>query len=235
MPEERLELSRLAAMGFESIASAIPPLRHWHAEALAKAASLALYHFLRLCGTVPPETNLEDRMHPNLVEVKFFHVGDQGTTLESLVQECEERMLDSLDLERSEIATVVRFFDTSGKLTKLAQRAEMLGRLDAWVLRQFFRSTGAWRWCLDRYSRYLAGQKLALRDRTRRVAATQLRAVIRTSPVALELSNDRFRLVRDDEAHELVEKVEHAKNAWVFVFKANDLFSASNTLIASTL
>ncbi|HUO56461.1 MAG TPA: hypothetical protein VMU27_03445 [Candidatus Paceibacterota bacterium] len=179
----------------------------------------------------------------NIVQAEFFHVGGGDTpSLEALFDQCRERVKEGLELElrgvesRSRIKTVVRFFDESGKLTKLAFKAERLHKKDNQVLQAFLKAKGLRRWWLNHQSRRLAGQTLALKEEARLLAAEHLRLAIRKSrDVAVEHSDHSFRLARKDETHELVESAYRSTGVWLFVFRPNHLLSDTNASVACAM
>ncbi len=94
-------------------------------------------------------------------------------------------------------------------------------------------STGVRRWLLDKQSRRLARESLALKDKARALAAQQLRKAVKTSKdVAVELPDYSFRRMRPEEAHELVVAAERAKGVWLVVFKPNNLLAERNVMVA---
>lgn len=179
----------------------------------------------------------------NIVQAEFFHVGGTETpTFEALLEECRERVKEGLELVlrghegRPHIKTVVRFFDETGELTRLALKADQLKRRDKKILDGLVSSTGLRRWFLNLKSRRLAGQTLALQETARLLAAHRLRDAIKASrTVAVEKFDHSFRLVRKDELHELAESATNSRNVWLFVFRPNNLLSDTNTPVASVM
>jgi hypothetical protein len=179
----------------------------------------------------------------NIVQAEFFHVGGGDTpSLEALFDECRERVKEGLELvlqgveSRPRIKTVVRFFDESGKLTRHALKAERLHKKDRQTLQAFIHAKGLRRWWLNRQSRRLAGQSLALKKEARLLAAEQLRFAIRKSrEVAIERSDHSFRHARKDEVHELAESAQNSTGVWLFVFRPNHLLSDTNTSVACAM
>ena len=182
-------------------------------------------------------------MQHNIAQVEFFHVGGKDTpSLDVLFDECGERIADGLELvlqgceAKSGIKTVVRFFDESGSLTKIALKAARLSRQDRALMNNFANAGGLRRWWLDIQSRRLAGQSIALKEKLRMLAAEQLREAISASrDVAVECFDHSFRPMRREEAHELIVATEKAKSAWLFVFKPNDLLANKNTAVAHAM
>ncbi|MGH2506305.1 MAG: hypothetical protein ACREGH_01530 [Minisyncoccia bacterium] len=179
----------------------------------------------------------------NIVQAEFFHVGRGSTpSLEALLDECRERVKENLELvlqgveSRSGIKTVVRFFDESGKLTKLALKSEQLNKKDRQVLHDFINAKGLWRWWLNRQNRRLAGQSLVLKEKARLLGVEELRLAIRKSrEVAVERPDHSFRLARKDESHELIESAQNSKGVWLFVFRPNNLLSDTNVSVVCAM
>lgn len=182
--------------------------------------------------------------HGALVQAEFFNVGNTNSpTLERLLQECDERIAEGLPLallskNRTSIKTVVRFFDNSGEITELALRARGLENKYERILDLLFiggtSRLYAW-WThlrLDLLQRQKTAAERALHTRTREL----LHAAIRQSRgIAVEKSDHHFRMLRDDERHELLESTTQEKPTWVFVFHPNHLLSDQNKLIVSVM
>jgi hypothetical protein len=181
-------------------------------------------------------------MTANIVQAEFFHVGGGHSSLKDVIDDCKERIADGLDLvmqggeARSDIKTVVRFYDVGGVLTRLAQQAEVLKKRNRICMDSFVNATGLRRWWLDRQSRRFAGKILRLKDDVRTHTAVQLREVVQASlDVAVERGDHSFRLMRREESHEITIAAERAKSVWLFVFQPNDLLSDKNVMIANAM
>lgn len=182
-------------------------------------------------------------MHRNIAQVEFFHVGGRHTTsLDALFDESGERIADGLEFvlqegeAKSGIKTVVRFYDESGALTRIARKAAELSSKNRALLNDFVKAGSLRRWWLDLQSCRLAGQSIALKEQVKLLAAEQLRkAVIASRDVAVERSDHAFRPMRREEAHELIVAAEKAKGVWLFVFKPNDLLADKNTAVAHVM
>lgn len=176
----------------------------------------------------------------NIVQAEFFHVGGKDTpSLKALFAECGERVADSLELTlqgyeaHSCIKTVVRFFDETGNLTKIAIKAERIKKRNKKLLDDFTGATGLQRWLLDIKSRWLAGKIIALSEEARMLASGYLCEAIRTShEVAVECDDHSFRSIKGNEAHEIVESASNSRRVWLFVFRPNNLLADTNTLVA---
>ncbi len=175
---------------------------------------------------------------PNIVQAEFFHVGGKNTSLGGLFKECGERVAEDLPLilqgvePRSQIKTVVRFFDRDGSITAFARRFEQTEqRFDALL------SASGWRrrW-LNFRSRRWAGNILALKEQAANLAAQELEASIQASDqVAVECLDNSFRPARKDELHELCEAARRATGVWLFVFEPNDLLADKNESVARVM
>lgn len=182
-------------------------------------------------------------MGMNIVQAEFFHVGGKDTpSLDALLEDCGRRAADGFELAlhrgeaRSGIKTVVRFIDSDDTLTNIALRAEALERRDREIMKSFQSTSGLRRWWLNTQSRRLARKIILLKDRARAQSVKLLRKAIRLSyHVALERPDRSFRLIRKDEAHELLEAATKARSVWIFVFRPNDLLADKNRMIACAM
>lgn len=132
---------------------------------------------------------------------------------------------------------VVRIFDIHGRLTKHVQMMQALKtRSDAKDLPVDFLRRPFWqRWGIERRRRGLSKKKKKARQKLVELALSELRATIKhEGPVGLEdYPGAPFRFARSEELHELLEAASHAKSAWAFIFKPNELLADSNTPVAS--
>lgn len=176
----------------------------------------------------------------NIVQVEFFHVGgDTAPSIEALLEECYERTSEGLELilsgheERSQIKTVVRFFDDTGEFTTIALRAKTLMKRDGELFDEIINSNGLRYWWLSIQFRRLARQQNELRERVKALAVIRLRKAIKNSrDVAVQRFDHRFRLIRGNEKHELIESAAKSKSVWLFVFQPNDLLADTNVSVA---
>ena len=179
----------------------------------------------------------------NVVQAEFSHVGGgEVRTLAGLLAQCQERAKDGLELalqgnnRRSGIKTVVRFHDQRGRLTSITRRYEKTERRDREIFSKFLTATELRRRLLDLWGRGLAGKSQRLRTAACILAAEELRNAIQTSAqVTVEQADNRFRPMRRDEAHELLESAAQAKYVWLFIFKPNDLLADSNVPVAALM
>lgn len=176
---------------------------------------------------------------PNLVQAEFFHVGGDGSSLDSVLDECESRLEEGLEMAlrslepRNRIKTVVRFFDYAGDITAMAQQAQKLDEYREKNLDELLAGSGLRRWWLNTRSRRLAGASINLDKKAKLRAVVRLQeAIERSKEVAVEKIDHRFRLLHADEAHEVVEAAAASKRVWLFVFKPNHILADSTETVA---
>ncbi len=169
-------------------------------------------------------------MSANLVQIAFFHLHYQGKSVEAITREADERARDG-----SSIKTIIRINDVDGHLTEAVRR---LSKQTA-VSETVFAQVEASRWRVVRMIRIFKAERAnaevsRLEAETKRLAVEKLeQAFLLSRDVAVERYNE-FRLVREDEMHELLESARAATCAWFFVFAPNNLFSQSNELLFAT-
>lgn len=178
-------------------------------------------------------------MRSNLLQLEFFHVG-WGDLRSSNDEIRESAMLDSTQLALAGVAlgsslkTTVRLHDESGLLTRLAVATEKdEARAKAVRSKVTDGARGFQLWRLNRESRKLARRALRIRRAALDQSFTELsRAIKHGREVGIECIDRTFRLLRDNEGHELAERLSRAKGVWVFVFKPNAICTDTNTMIA---
>ena len=168
----------------------------------------------------------------NIVQAEFFHVGGKGVkTLEALDAEILGRVADG-----APIKTTVRFFDEGGFITDFVLNLASIEEHESSLVAAVSRTRGWKKSFLGRRHHRLVRRTLDLKARRARLAALQLRTAIETSrKVAVELPDRSFRPVAPDERHDLLEAAERATDAWIFVFKPNDLLADCHEDVASSL
>jgi hypothetical protein len=182
-------------------------------------------------------------LKPNIVQAEFFHVGgDPDSPIQQVLADAWSRTADGLkdilagmdpDEVKTGIKTCVRFYDYSGSITQsvlLEERAEA-DRIE--VAGELEKKHGLIR-------RYLLYQKLK-RLSSEMVSAPKQRHILtinavakvlkERSPVAVEFGDHRFRPVRDNEAHELLEAIRASKSSWIFCFRHNQLLADENVKV----
>jgi hypothetical protein len=164
----------------------------------------------------------------NLVQVEFFNVdvSDYGS-IEELRAELGEYIACGADIK-----TKVRFFDDDGTLTRIAERAEVLRAAIDHYYEEKERTGRIRRFSYWKYKWNFAARRTILKDIPILGAEALRRAVEQKRAVAIERNNYSFTPMAGNEALELVRYTRQAKQAWLFVFKPNDLLSEKNELIA---
>jgi len=151
----------------------------------------------------------------NIAQAEFFHVNVRGT-LGGLLNECRERVDDG-----SPIKTHVRFFDDTGAITRLVEKARKIKVKRRAADRAFSKAQGWYRKWLDYKISRLAGRSLAIGEEALALAAKQLQlAADLKRPIAFETTRrtPTYRPVRADEVHELVEAAKKASGVWLWLY-----------------
>lgn len=176
----------------------------------------------------------------NIVQAEFFHV--DGETLDDIFRECARRIEDALPLwsrginVSPGIKTTVRFFDVTGRITAWALRADQLEARFALLAQKAEHATGIWQWFLFRRSGSAFKKSLALRKKVKKLVAIQCcKALQSREPVVIETGSLALRPVRGDEVYELVLAIQKTKNAWIFIFKPNDLAASTNEPVTDVM
>lgn len=173
----------------------------------------------------------------NLVQAEFFHVGGEGSTLESVLQECAERINENFELALSEvetnsrIKTVVRFFDNSGTLTAHVREESrvrgLIKRLqDQLLLGNFWLANSWYNLKLSR----LYEKRTELESKRMVLTYKLLQDVVKSGkPIAVEKNDHSFRPVRDDERYDLLVAANRGKDLWLFIFKTAGILTNEPT------
>ncbi len=156
----------------------------------------------------------------HVIQAEFFHVGGRDATLESVQEECLDRIA-----EGSRIKTTVRFYDHDDMVVSLVRNLlrerDLLGKLDAksvsvrMSLHRLVLSIRR-KLCVERI------QKLE-NDRLRRVRAVLASKLAHGSSFAIENPDRSFRMVRPPERHEYLEATQRATGVWIFVFPGGNI------------
>lgn len=180
----------------------------------------------------------------NIVQIEFFLIDViHQQSIEELKKELDEATEEILTLARHGIETwgikpTVRFFDTTGVLTKFVVRAEDVSKGRDEALKKFgeaFAQNSKLKKIFWEARRQWLHRKMSsLRTEAGMLARAHLReAIERGEEVALQRMDRSFRPLWRQEVHELLEAAESSKNVWFFVFKPNELRADENKLIAS--
>ena len=170
-------------------------------------------------------------MPENIAQLEFFLY--KADNIESIWREVEERAIDG-----ARIKLVVRIFDISGLITAQTVYTKACDQeFDEFVKREYYETPTASRlrcWWMARRRRKLGQKERDAKKHLLELALGALEDTLRgKGDVGLELyPGAPFRLVRDNERHELLQTSRRALGVWVFVFKPNELLSDSNTMIA---
>lgn len=183
---------------------------------------------------------------PNIVQAEFFLVGVRsGDSLEVAMTEMRDRIANGLqdvlggmdpDEVKTGIKACVRFYDLSGRITALVEREHVLDVAHREANEQFRTSAGLrrmfWRWKLA----WLLTKIIDIRDRQHVYTTQEFEAKLNSGQqVAVERQDHTYRIIRKDEAHELVEAIKASHNVWIFLFKYNDLLADKNKLVLSSV
>jgi len=161
----------------------------------------------------------------NVVQAEFFHFPGKPISLEEAVAHSLLRAC-----EGSRIKTTVRFLDRTGKISHYAAKAQACNC----EIKRLIAETVS-----GRMQKIIRDQRLKSqyrrKDRLGSVSRNAVRALSETirfnQPVAIEESDFSFRLANRNELHELMEAVNAADKAWLFVFKPADLFADDVTML----
>jgi hypothetical protein len=180
---------------------------------------------------------------PNLAQVEFHHVGrkQNPTSLEiaSATGELIESLLSSLatgKVPSTRSKTVVRFFDTTGELTKVALESTKLVNEDANLTDAYRMASPPGKVMISKRGQKVAGARLLLMKTCGQIAIREFRNTVKSAQeIAVENPDHTFRLAEHNELHELVEAATGAYSVWLFVFEPNDLLSLKNKSVASAM
>lgn len=185
-------------------------------------------------------------MSKNIVQAEFFHVDVIGAkSLDEVMKDCADRARESHELAqsgqewRSGVKTVVRFYDDTKELTRLAHSIVALKKEFEKAIEQ----AEPYSWFAVLWALYFGSKRSRLarkladtQEKARRITATRLyEALASGRPVALERVDHSFRPVRFDETHELTVSAARSKAVWLFIFTSNDLYADENTIVVSAM
>jgi hypothetical protein len=169
--------------------------------------------------------------------------GDRS--LDDLKAECDERTKEiSIDIAAgmksyflsNGIKLCVRYYDADGSATKFIRESEEIEYAYGATLMSLSSTTG-WRkiWQHIKFNR-LAKRRSSNERRRIDVAVGGLtQALSKRAPVGVEDWEHRYRPLRREEAHELVEAARASKSAWLFLFSHNDLLADKNKCIVALM
>lgn len=181
----------------------------------------------------------------NVLQYEFFHL--EGETLEEILENHWKRTGDSLDLVLagsdigSRSKTVIRIYDTQGKVTAWVQEYKSL-RHDLTEPHNVSAQVPIWRWRERRQAKQLhtrqkAGwsRKEVLHELISTYCTQYIESLLRGNGngIARERLDSTFRHVQRNELLELAQATKVATRLWVFVFEPNDLLADTNELITS--
>lgn len=170
-------------------------------------------------------------MPENIAQLEFFLC--EFDSLEDIVGETVSRARDG-----KRVKLVVRILDMHGTLTehvRMMQALEMRSEAFYRCLPADFLQRPFWeRWFIERRRRRVAAKSLDAKRKLVELGVGALRETIkREGPIGIEAYPEApFRLARHNELHELLETAGHAKSAWAFIFKPNELLADRNTIVA---
>ncbi len=180
---------------------------------------------------------------PNIVQAEFFLVGGKDVeTIEALIEQCSERVVDGLVLIHkgealdANIKKVVRFFDEDGSITAFVKAHKVTkeglnATLEATANAKGLYRVWQWFWA-DRWSEKNYSQRLKMLP----FVTQKCRDVVVTrGSIAVQRADRSFRFIRGDEVRELFETIGKATGVWLFIFEPNDLLAEKNTGVASFL
>ncbi len=176
-------------------------------------------------------------MTANIAQIELFHIG-MHRTLEQLSQDIRARVLDDFeagDFDRPNLLkTCFRIYDWNNVMTRYVRDLDAMP--DAIDDYSAIESAKSW---LARRLAYRAQRRNAKRrgnlKRMMTVDGGRLvRDAIRAEDdVAIEVANHRYRLMRPDEAAEMLSRATHYTSAWLFVFAPNELLADKNERVGS--
>lgn len=179
---------------------------------------------------------------PNLVQAEFFHVGGEKSDLYEVLQECNKRMRENLELAlagveyTSNIKTVIRFFDENGSITTCALKISNLKKQKLEAYNQIAHAKGFRRWILGKKIESLIQKCSRLnRTSTKLVIKGLCSAVSNSKEIAIEKLDHTFRLAKRNEFHDILTRAQHAKGMWLFVSESEHLLSNTNKQVAAVM
>lgn len=168
---------------------------------------------------------------PNIIQAEFFHVGRGAESLDQVIGECAERVLDG-----SPIKTGVRFYDTQGDLTSKILKYASLDNWCGELEKKIPDASGLWRAVLVRAHRHYFKKYLKVKKSFLLLAIERVKmAALTSEEIALEQFDHSFKEMPSDEMHEVLERIEKAKGVWIFLFKPNDLLSDTQASISAVM
>ncbi len=161
-----------------------------------------------------------------LVQAEFFHTGggSERVSLAQFCKEMQERQAGGLPLK-----TVIRFTAHEDAIMKCAHNVTYFTDWEK-NLREALPAKGVAQhkvFVQMQFLKYAQWRRRRLRKRLDRlvIRAFTKQVQLRRS-VGIEGEQHRFRPLRDNERHELIETLRRLKgNVWVFIFASTDLFS----------
>lgn len=179
----------------------------------------------------------------NIVQAEFFRVNYKGVSLDKHMEELGDRIADALEIDLPPdapgvgIKTVLRFYDQNNLFTSAALEVEWLRKRVDELVRKLQQSSWHLRrlWLGYRIDQLIRRRRGVEASLTKKAAEHVRLTHTQGQPIAVEVMDHSFRLVRPDEAHELSEIALRSKACWIFVFKPADLCFDNGTVIASVL
>ena len=179
-------------------------------------------------------------MQPCLIQVEYFHITSTGS-LDDVWRECMNRTMETLpdainglnDLGPG-IKTCLRFQDVEdGTITRLALSIERLNKESDRVVSKMISPGISWLW--RKLYRWQWHRLCLTLKANIKMLERALMDHIPQARLAIEKTDHRYRLLRDDEKHEVLTKTKMASGFWMFVFSPNDLLSENNELVAAVM
>lgn len=179
-------------------------------------------------------------MRPCLIQVEYFHVHMEGSLSDIMIEAFSRTMetlpdaLHGLNDLGPGIKTGLRFHDTEqGTITRLALEIESLTKQIDQTVAEMIRPDIGWL----RQQLYRLKQRrlrLALKTHLKLLEYAISRQVDRAI-LAIERVDRHYRLLRDDEKHEVLTRIRRSSRFWIFVFTPNDLLAERNELITAVM
>ena len=184
---------------------------------------------------------------PNIVQAEFFHVGGEpGMSFNAFLGQVQERILDGFsDLRagmnpadvRIGIKTCVRFYDYTGAVTReVAREQKAREYLDRTLKEPGEQMSLIRRYLLYRRVKRLLKEASPYTRLSHALCTKALAAALRKqNPVVIETWDHRFRPLKREEAHEVLEGIRRSKHSWIFCFEHNDLLADENKSVAHAI
>lgn len=157
---------------------------------------------------------MEDGKALAVVQVEFFLAGDGS--FDGFIQDLLRRREES-----SRVNLVIRFYDNDVSLKRLIIKYAHISKLHQRYRDQFFMAPKIWSSYYSWQSGRMLRKSLRIKESVRVKVLESLEDLVRRKgDIVIEESDWSFRLVNENEYHELFESAKVSKDFWVFLFSS---------------